>query len=284
VSSDDLGSIPGLEDKHLRVLARQDVTDVRGFLDADGRAIYQAMRNLRPRPTLEQISGWQDVARSMLEGAAPDVSEWHTAASFVVVFSQRSAGGTWERRVEAEQTEVEPERNLQVWSGWDCEPVCRWMLGQLQQTDSGPESTPAEEGSGTPAEEETAGSQAVPAVGRPQLYIPSAAIIDATGRSEIVTSGALVADAPTELVAPVRVVFTVSGARPGTRLQAVARILRRNGPGWNPQEPVAVPDSGQAEFDLATVPVGVHEMSLIAWAPDATAKPVTVRLPSVTIH
>ena len=271
MSSDDLGSIPGLEDKHLRVLARQDVTDLRGLLGADGRAIYQAMRNLRPRPTLEQISGWQDVARSRLEGVAPDVSEWHTMASFVVVFSQRSAGGRVERRVEAEQTEVEPERNLQVWSGWECEPVCGWMLSQLRHADgTAPES-------GTPAEEGTA-------VRRPQLSIPSAAIIDATGRSEIVTSGALAAAAPTELVAPVRVVFTVSGARPGTRLQAVARILRRNGPGWNPQEPVAVPDSGQAEFDLSTVPAGVHEMSLIAWAPDGTAKPVTVRLPSVTIH
>ena len=281
MSTDDLSSIPGLEDKHLRVLARENVTDVRGFLDADGRAIYQAMRNLRPRPTLEQISDWQAAARSMLQGAAPDVSEWHTAASFVVVFSQRSAGGTWERRVEAEQTEVEPERNLQVWSGWDCEPVCRWMLGQLRQADS------TWLGSGTPSEEGMAdpeARQAAPAARRPQLTIPSAAIIDATGRSEIVTSGALIAGIPTELVAPVRVVFTVSGAQPGTPLQAVARILRRNGPGWNPQEPVAVPDSGQAEFDLSALPGGVHEMSLIAWAPDATAKPVSVKLPSLTIH
>jgi hypothetical protein len=42
--------------------------------------------------------------------------------------------------------------------------------------------------------------------------------------------------------------------------------------------------SGQAEFDLSPVPAGDHAMSLIAWAPDASAKPVSVRLPRITIH
>ena len=41
---------------------------------------------------------------------------------------------------------------------------------------------------------------------------------------------------------------------------------------------------GQAEFDLALVPAGDHELALIAWAPDATARPVSVRLPRVTIR
>ena len=128
---DDLSSIEGLADKHVRALARQHVTDLRGLVQADPEAMYRAMANRRPRPAREQISRWQDEARDKL--ATPDASQWQTAASFVVVFSQRNQGGTRERRVEAERTEVEPERSMQVWSGWDAGPVCDWMRGQLGQ-------------------------------------------------------------------------------------------------------------------------------------------------------
>jgi hypothetical protein len=287
VPSDDLSSIQGLEDKHLRALARQHVTDLRGLVHADRRVIYRAMGNLRPRPTLEQISRWQDDARSKLEETVTDASAWHTAASFVVVFSQRQLGGTWERRVEAERTEVEPERNLQVWSGWDCAPICGWMLGQLDLVESAaappsPAQAAAVQAAAVPAA--PAQTAAVQAAGRAQLRIDSAAIIDATGRTDVVTAGALVSNPPTDFVAPVRVVLTVGGAQPGTQLQAVTRILRPDAPGWNPQDPVVLPGSGQAEFDLSAVPAGEHEMSLIAWAPDATATLVSVSLPRVTIR
>ena len=100
----------------------------------------------------------------------------------------------------------------------------------------------------------------------------------------MVTAAGPAARPRTGLVAPVRVVFTIGGASPGARLQAVARILRPDGPGWNPQDPVVLPGSGQAEFDLSAVPAGEHEMSLIAWAPDATATLVSVSLPRVTIR
>ena len=276
--SDDLSSIPGLEDKHLRALARQNVTDLTGLADADRQAIYRAMANLRPRPTLEQISRWQDDARNMLPDPETGASDWHPAASFVVVFSQRRAGDTWERRTEAERTEVEPEQNLRIWSGWDCEPICAWMLGQLDQADTAqPPSEPPREAAAEPPAEE-------PAAGRAQLTIDSAAIIDAAGRADVVTAGALAADPPRELVAPVRVVLTVSGARPGTQVQAVTRILRPDDFGWNPQDPVVVPDSGQAEFDLSGVPAGQHELALIAWAADAAANLVSVSLPRMTIR
>ena len=86
---DDLSSIEGLADKHVRALARQHVTDLRGLVQADPHAVYRAMANLRPRPTLEQISRWQDEARSKLAETGRTSREWQTAASFVVVFSQR---------------------------------------------------------------------------------------------------------------------------------------------------------------------------------------------------
>jgi len=292
---DDLSSIEGLADKHLRALDRQHVTDLRSLVQADPEAIYRAMANLRPRPTREQIAGWQDQARDKLGDTAPDPAEWHPMASFAVVFSQRLADGAWERRVEAEQTEVEPERNSQVWSGWDCGPVCDWMHGQLSQV-SGPEEPPGGEPAGEPlpasAEEPVPASagEPVPAPYQPsrrdlaQLQIDSASIIDAAGRTDVVTAGVPAASPRTELIVPVRVVFTVRGAPPGTRLQAVTRILRPDGPGWNPKDPVPLAGPGQAEFDLAQIPVGNYELSLIAWAPDAMVKPVSVRLPLVTIR
>ena len=131
--ADGLNSIEGLADKHQRVLARHHVTDLRGLVQADRRVIHRAMANLRPRPTLELVSRWQDDARSMLDETVTDTSDWHTAASFVVVFGQRQRNGAWERRVEVEQTEVEPERNPQLWPGWDCTPVCAWLTSQLDQ-------------------------------------------------------------------------------------------------------------------------------------------------------
>jgi len=202
-------------------------------------------------------------------GTAPDPADWQTTASFVIVFSQRRAGGIWERRVEAERTEVEPERATEVWSGWHAAPVCAWIAGQLSLANGV---------GGAPV------SPPRPASARTQLRIDSAALIDAVGRTDVVTGGVRAARPRTVLVAPVRVVFTVSGAPPPTRLQAVTRIQRPDGPGWNPRNPVALAGPGQAEFDLAPVPAGDHEMTLIAWAPDATARPVSVRLPRVTIR
>jgi hypothetical protein len=283
----------------VRALARQHVTDLRGLVQADPEAIYRAMANLRPRPAREQIVRWQDDARNKL--ATPAASEWQTVASFVVVYTQRKEGDTWKRRVEAERTEVEPERTVQVWSGWDAAPVCEWMRGQLDQAaDAGAqpaEELPTEEPAAEePAAEEAAAEEpaAEPAPARTaptpdpapraELRIDSAALIDAAGRTEVVTAGVLAANPRTELIAPVRAVFAVGGAPPGTALQAVTLIRRPDGPGWTPQDPVILSGPGQAEFDLTPVPAGDHVMALIAWAPDATAKPVSVTLPSVTIR
>lgn len=291
---DGLSSIEGLADKHRRVLDRHHVTDLRGLVQADRRVIYRAMANLRPRPTLELISQWQDEARSMLDEFVTDTSDWHTAASFVIVFGQRHHEGAWERRVEVEQTEVEPERNPQLWPGWDCVPVCAWMADQLGQPEAEP---PGESATQPSAVTETplAGEPVVqpaaepvpeppPPASRPRLRIDSAALIDAAGHTDMVKAGELIPDPRTRFTVPVRVVLTVSGARPGSRLQAVARVQRPNAAGWNPQDPVSPSSSGHAEFDLSAVPAGDHELSLIAWAPDASAKPVSLRLPQITIH
>ena len=275
---DDLNSIPGLQASHLRALDdKLGITGLRALAKADQRTIHAALRNIRPYASLARIAAWQDDARRLAD-AAIDRSVWHTAASFAVIFAQRQVDDARERRVEVERTEVEPEQEPQVWAGWDFEPVGSWMADQLAAIDSA--STPAQPAAAQP---ETAQPVGTKAPGRSQLRIDSAAIIDANGTVDVVTEGALAADLPSELITPVRVVFTVSGARPGTVLHAVTRILRPDGPGWNPQDPMILPRSRQAEFDLSGAPAGQYEMSLIAWAPDATAKPVSVRLPALTI-
>jgi hypothetical protein len=287
--SNDLSSIQGLQDKHLRVLARHGVTDLRGLVQADRGAIHRGMANLRPRPSLNQIARWQEDAGDMLAETVPDVAEWQTAASFVVVFSQRRAGDIWERRVEAERTEVEPECNPQVWRGWETRPICDWMLSQLVQANSAAPAPAGESaGAATGSAQGRAGAAepppAEPAAERPALRIDSAALIDAAGRTDVITAGVVAAVPPGVLAAPVRVEFTVSGARPKTRLRAVARILRPDGPSRNAQEPVAVPGSGRVELNLSGVPAGEHDVGLTVWAPDGTAKPVAVQLPKVTIR
>jgi hypothetical protein len=282
VAVDDLSSISGLEDKHRRALARRQITTLRDLAGADRHIIYRAMGSIKPRPTHNQIARWQGEARSRSEArgaeeahgrgeeeargtdeVAVDTMEWHPVASFAVIFAQRRVGGTWERRIEAERTEVEPEREPEVWPGWECSSICGWMLGQL----------------GPAGEAVPAG----PRGARPQLRIGSAAIIEAAGRADLVTDGAMVASPPAELTGPARVVFTVSGARRGTEVQAVARLRGHGEPGRNVADPAAVPPSGRAEFDLSQVAAGQLEMDLLAWAPDATARPVSVRLPTMRI-
>jgi hypothetical protein len=285
VPSSDLSSIQGLEDKHLRALARLGVTDLRGLARADRAAVHRGMASLRPRPSLTQIARWQEDAGGMLAETVPDAAEWQTAASFVVVFSQRRAGDTWDRRIEAERTEVEPERNPQVWQGWEALPICNWMLSQLGQANS---AAPASAGAAADAAQSRPGAAepppAEPAAERPALRIDSAVLIDTAGQTDVVTAGVAAAVPPRALAAPARMEFTVSGARPKTQLRAVARILRPDGPGSNAQEPVAVPGSGRVALNLSGVPAGEHDLALTAWAPDGTAKPVSIRLPKVTIR
>ena len=222
-------------------------------------------------------------ARSRPSGAAADTAEWQEVASFVVAFARRPVGETWERRIEAERTEVEPAPERKVWPGWECSSLCSSMLGQ---TDSDKPGEPEQDDGGEAQRAVTQPAGAPPGAakprgGRPQLRIDIAAITDAAGSSYLVTDGAPVADPPAELVAPARVVFTVSGARRGTEVQAVARLRGHGEPGRNVADPVAVPASGRAEFDLSQVAAGQLEMTLLAWAPDCTARFVSVSLPAM---
>jgi hypothetical protein len=289
VPGDDLTSIPGLLDKHRRVLAEQlKVTTLRALADADPRDIHHAARNLRPRPTFEQIASWQDHARSQLGEVTIDTSDWHPAASFAVVFAHRLAEGTWERRLEVERTEIEPEQERKVWPGWDCREICGWMHEQLSPPGgalASREPSPLAPAV-TPAQPAAAPAQPAPEAaqgpGRVPLQIGGATVIDRSTRVDVVTAGSVAAASLTDLTGPVRVDVTVAGATPGQEIHVVAWILREGQPGWNPQDPEVIMGSGQASFDLSRLPPGEHDVMLVAWAPDGSASPAVVRLPRLT--
>jgi hypothetical protein len=286
VSVDPLTSIPGLDDKHAGVLVRQlQITTFRALVLADRRVIYRAMSHFRPRPTLEQIAKWQDHGRNKLSTAVIDPSDWHPAASFAVVFRQRRVDGAWEKQLEVERTEVEPELQPVVWPGWDCSPVCGWMREQLGQSDGGDERVPSARGDEDQAGfSDEPGSATTPDVIRGRLRIGSAAIIDAAGKSDLIQEGELIVNPRSELVSPARVILTVTGARPGHEVHAVARIRARGESQWNSEDPVITDRSGRVELNLPPMTGGEHEVKLLAWVPDATAYPVSVRLPTMTFR
>jgi hypothetical protein len=296
--SDDMDSIPGLEENHRRALAgKLGIISLQALADADQRAIYTALATLRPRPSLARIAAWQGQARSMLSGAAGDPSAWQNAASFAVIFAQRRVDGEWERRIEAEQTELEPALEPRQWPGWDCGPLCDWMLGQLglpedekgSAGEPAASAPPAPAASAPPAPAASAppapAASAPPApAGRAELRIDSATITDAVHELDLIAAGHPSAAPPNELRHPVRLRFTVSGGRSGQQLRAAAWFRRRAEPGWSPEEPVTVSPSGQAEFDLSSVPPGGHDVRLLAWASDPAATMAAVSLPRLTFR
>jgi hypothetical protein len=273
VSGDDLSAVPGLEEAHRRALAgKLRVTSLEGLVDADQRAIYNALGNLRPRPTLARIAGWRADARSRLSDAAVDAPDWHRAASFAVIFAQRQADGGWERRIEAGQTEVDPESSAREWPGWECGPLCDWMLSQVVWPDDG-----------AAAEPQPTAADAVPApAGRTELRIDGAAITDAEQTLDLVQAGTAIAAAPVELMPPIQLSVTVSRGRPGQQLRAAVLFHRAAEPGWSPVDPVSVPRSGQVQFDLSSVPPGGHDVRLLAWATTRGASLAAVTLPRLT--
>ncbi len=282
---DDLSSVPGLEEKHSRVLARHQITTFRALVFADRRAMHRAMSNIRPRPTLEQLACWQDHARSRLSEPAVDPSDWHPAASFAVIFAQRQVDGVWERQLQAERTEVEPELRAAVWPGWDCSPICDWMLEQVGQLDitNGDDAIGSESDQGQAGLPDQSRSALARPVTRGRLRIGNAAVIDASGRADLIRAGELVPSPLRALTPPARVVLTVTGAPPGHEVCAVVRFRAHGQPSWHSDDPAIAGHSGQARLGLSPGSAGQYALKLLAWVPDAAAYPVSVTVPEVTV-
>jgi hypothetical protein len=285
VPENELTVVAGLQEAHRRALAgKLGITSLSALADADQRAIYTALGSLRPRPTLARIAAWQADAGSRLSDAAVDASEWHRAASFAVIFAQRQVDGGWERRIEAEQTEVEPEPPAREWPGWECGPLCDWMLSQLDQPSGEAGETARAAGAAPPEPAPEAAVAAPPAAGRAELRIDGAVLTDAQQTLDLVRAGTAIPVAPDELTPPVQLRVTVTGARPGQQVRAAVWFRRTAEPGWSPADPVSVPESGRVQFDLSPVPPGGHDVRVLAWATDPVASLAAVSLPRLTFR
>jgi hypothetical protein len=125
----DLSLIEGLDAERLAVLAETlSIRTPAELVRADRRTVLAAMQARGLRPTLEEISTWQDDARAIASAGDPG---WEQVAAFVVSFEQRDTEHGWERRVAAEQAEREPPVPREIWPDWHGGAVSAWMLRQL---------------------------------------------------------------------------------------------------------------------------------------------------------
>lgn len=291
----DLSSIPGLDAKHLAVLA--DPLSIRTpgeLLRADRRVIHAAMRRLRPRPTLEEISTWQDNARDVATASDPG---WEQVAAFVVSFEQHDGDDDGpKRRIAAEQAEQAPPVPREVWPEWQCAAVCSWMLRQLrvQQPEEGrPEegsSTHQRAGNGPSQEEEPVVDQPDnrAAAATTEFIGPRPAL--AIYRADLLTPG----KAPVGLVPAVedeaelspgsQLKVTVSGSVEGQQVRVALRVRRPGHIGFTPHPPISTSADTPVEIDLSGLPPGTHTAVLAAWTDDGSAAPSVHKLPRLRVR
>lgn len=286
MAGDDLTSIPGLLDRHRRVLeSRLQIATYDALVRADPKAILAAMSRIRsPRPTLAEIRGWQEQALHRQDAAGlGEAPGWSRAASFVLSFEHRQVNGQLERRLVAQQTELEPEQEQppSSWLGWDCAGICDWLqqrIGWRQREE------PEAAGLGPKPEAIDLPLAATVAPAPPsQLLFENLAIVDVTGRVEAVRGGRLIAQA-LECTLPGRLEVLVSGAAPDRGVRVALRFRRQAEPGWSPQEPTTMPGRGPAQLDLSGVVPGQYDARVVAWAPDASAEPIAINLGVLTIR
>jgi hypothetical protein len=263
MASDDLSAIPGLEEKHRRVLADLGVTSAESLAAADQKQIHGAMRRLRPRPTVDDIAAWQEHARRY--GPSAVEAEWERAATFVVSFEQRRGAHGAERQLLVERTELEPEQPAKTWSGWDCRSICSWMLEQLD------EAQPI-------ADEQHEEPPAPRRRSKPRSPIRVELVTLVGGGVDIDLTHADPAAKPI-LSEAERLTVEVSGVDPDHGVNVAARLRRRGHPGMNLGEPIPVEGDGRVEFDLARLTSQPHHASVLVWTADGSSTPTVVRLP-----
>lgn len=276
--ADDLTAIPGLEERHRRALAlRLGITTYNTLAQADPQEIFEATSRNRPRPTQDEIREWQDQARRRLGQEAAEAPGWDRTASFVLSFEQRQVQGVTERRLVAEQTELEPEQPTTTWPGWDFGGLGDWLHERLAGAGPTPEEQAPEPADAPP------GAEQEPVPGRAELRLDSVAVVDSSGRVEAVSGGR-----PTGLDLegrlPARMEIRVTGGAPGSELRVALRFREPGRPRWSPQAPITTRSHSTADLELSEAAVGRHYARVVAWAPDGSAEPTGVDLGDLTIR
>ena len=202
-----------------------------------------------------------------------------------MIFAQREVDGGWERRIEAEQTEVEPEPPAQEWPGWECGPLCAWMLSQLDQpageageTARATGAAPPEPAAESAHDAAEAATPAPPAAGRAELRIDGAVLTDAQQTLDLVRRGYRDPARYRTNRRPRSSSASRHRVAPASTCEAAVWFRRTAEPGWSPADPVSAPESGRVQFDLSPVPRVGMDVRVLAWAtvPVASLAAVTV--------
>jgi len=288
VPANDLSEVGGLDDKQSTVLSQKlGITSCYELIMADRQRIVDAFGRRIIRPTLDDVAVWQDEARrlyaSSIDASVSSITSpgWEQTAAFVVAFEERRQGTATDRRMVAEQAEIEPEASSQQrseWAGWECGDACRWMRERVGVSAALTAPDPAQLTSA--GEDRTAGA---PATGmRSKLVIERVNLAGSGSNIELIASSRPLPH--NRLVWPeqVRLFVTLGGAPAGARTCVVLQLVQLGGRKQN----IAgqLDDLGvSAEFELSGLASGEYEPTIVASAPDGSALPCVVKLPTVEV-
>jgi hypothetical protein len=253
----------GLDARHRRALERMGITSWLELVLEERAVILKAMSRIRPpRPTIDDVTGWQDEARKQMKsaGGAPtarDASgpQWEPVASFAVNFERRDG----ERQLAVGQAEVEDTPPQQVWPNWDCVEACRWMHRVATEAAS---AEPASAAVGEPQAARPRGGQ-VPTE-RSAITVEDVLLIDEAGETEMPAHPEAVG-APIGIGEDARLRVTLRIPEPGLKVYVTARVRLPSGDGMNLVEPVTVPETNQVELPLDRLTPGIHAVRILAW-------------------
>jgi hypothetical protein len=285
--TDDLSGISGLDDRQRTVLDQKaGITSYYELIMADRQRIVDAFGRRTYRPTPEQVAEWQDEARR-LRASAIDASfsptespEWEPVAMFVVAFEERREGEASERRIVAEQTEIEsgisPQPRAQ-WPGWTCDGACRWMLEYVEASTG--KSTPSDHAQTISVTEVGASPSAE---SRSRIDIERAILADAIGDTELVEGSRPLPQGRRTWAQPARLLVTLGGTPSGSGTSVVLQLVRDGG------HKLSI--AGQfdaagrvAEIALGGLPSAEYKPAVVAWTPDGSFLPCVVKLPAVDV-
>ncbi|MEO3783382.1 hypothetical protein ABGB12_08640 [Actinocorallia sp. B10E7] len=284
----DLSDISGLDAKQRTVLAQKlEITSCYELIMADRQRVVDAFGKRAYRPTLKDVAVWQDEARrahaASVGTSVPEVtsSGWEQTATFVVAFEERRQSENTERRIVAEQTEIEPEASPHQraqWPGWTCDDVCRWMLERVGVPAAPPPLVPAQATS-----TETGGDAETPAeTALSKIDIERVTLVDSRGDIELAADSHSIPETRHLWYQPARLLVTLSATRTGTTPSAVLQLVQIGG--RKHIVPGTLDDAARtAEITLNGLPDGDYLPTIVIRVPDGSSLPNVLKLPPVEL-
>lgn len=280
----DLSAVAELEARHLNVLhAKLGITTPEALMRADRRVVHSSMSRVRPRPTLEDVSRWQDRARDLVP-PGPTVTEpgWDQVAAFVVSYEESGS----DRRVVVAQAEHVAPEPITVLDGWEVNSeATAWMMGHVAaaQADTPQTDTPAAEDAPPTPEPSPSPDGPRARVAPPPLQFRDVRVGSATGGTVTVDP----AGAPSTVASPQWVELDVAGPGPSVPVQVAVRVMRSGRAGLTVAQQSARATAQRLEggdpvrLSLARLPSGRNRAVLVAWTEHGEASPCILELPTL---